>query len=384
METGAPARSLHVRPTASGLTLFALLPALALGTLAGLPAALAAAPFGVLVIALWLGRRNLTAVRPHLPQACTAFAWESFRLPVELAHRGGGGPVRDLLLAHGRPAGRALRLCGHLATLEADAVERVEVRFRLPRRGRHRSHELTLLSTFPFGLWEWRAGYELPADLLALPRLGAVRDVDAKAVTAGLDSGARRRSLEEEFHSLRLWREGMSRRRIHWRASAHQRRLVVSEMHGGQRPEIVLALGAAAAAEDGAHRRSFERAVSLLATLAEHFLRLRFRTTLHVAGRADLHLDGLQGRQGLYRALSALAELPLLVGDADAAARAAASLGPAILVRTGGKVRARGAGGRVLDVPLVLDVDHPSIRTRFDPDGRAGRLAGGGIGWSAA
>jgi len=164
-------------------------------------------------------------------------------------------------------------------------------------------------SSFPLGLIEHARAYEVPCDFLVLPRLGQLGALPPElARRRGELSASSHRSGHEEPWALRSWLQGESLSRVHWKLSARHRRLVVREMRGEERAPYHIVLLAWAADASGRRRHAaFEEAVSLSATLCEHYLRQGARVTLSISSAEPRRIDASRGRAGLLGALCELA-----------------------------------------------------------------------------
>ena len=322
-----------------------------------------------LLLALVLTRHHLAGLRVAPPGEARVHVGDTFTPVITLVRDGGLLAARHLLLSCGEGAELGERLAGHrLAVMPGERV-RVPITHRLRRRGRHRELELVVSSTFPLGLVVHRLIYRLPVDFLALPRLGSLNDLgrlphgrrDAVAQPRPFEQG------EEELYGVRDWREGESMRRVHWRLTARRGRRIVREMrlHAEPPVNLVLATLVQRVAPLEAPRRRFERSVSLVATIAEHFLRRGRTVRLTLAGSEDVRLEVGRGRGGLVRLLTALAEVRFDAGDPEAAIARAIETMPAgevpiaVFVGDGG---ARPAGRA-----LSIDVEHPDTQRIFLP-----------------
>ncbi|MCP4094245.1 MAG: DUF58 domain-containing protein [Planctomycetes bacterium] len=263
----------------------------------------------------WVGRISLGSLIPDGLQPATGFAWE--RLPIRFAlhHVGERFKVRDVLLLHGSD-GNERGMFGYRASIEPGESMWVDGSLRLPRRGRFRSHGLRLISTFPFGLLRWTASWHLPADLIALPRLGALRDATSLIPNERetVEAGAGRFTDTEEFHTLKKWRPGMSQRLVHWKSTARRGHLMVREMHGVRFPRLRVELIPPALGKDtdARVRRRFEESICLAATLADFFLRKNYRVEFATMGvEQPFYLEAQRGRHALFQILTRLADVQL-------------------------------------------------------------------------
>ena len=272
----------------------------------------------LLIGARILGLRNLRSVRVSIPGPLTDFEFQNTRveLGLELDAR---GSAHDLLVHHGDSVVRRPVL--YVASIARGQKLRELVPMRLPARGRQSNHRVSLRSSWPLGLIRFEAVHTLETEILALPRLGELRNADVLLPSNGL-----RTALDpvlvgesEEFYAMREWRPGMSQRAIHWKASARAGRLMLRETRSQRRPTIHILLAAptpdaggrrgSAAGRARRSRRGWESSIRLTATLVEHFLRQDYAVALRWDGESSIRLRVPPGRRGLFRALGLLAPL---------------------------------------------------------------------------
>jgi uncharacterized protein (DUF58 family) len=192
---------------------------------------------------------------------------------------------------------------------------------------------------------------------------------------------------DEEFYGVRAWREGMSLRRVHWRLSARRGRRIVREMRSEEDAPIHLMLVTVVPSGmpvEGPRRR-FERAVSLAATLAEHFLRAGRRVRLSLldsagerAPTSESSAGAWRGRAGLLGVLVALAEAEPRFGalrDVELALGGMrASRSETKLAIYVGDGASNHVGGGVGGAPgwFAIDVEHPDASRLFSSGRRWG------------
>jgi uncharacterized protein (DUF58 family) len=254
---------------------------------------------------------SLSGLRASASAPRTVVAGDAFEFELELEQRRALVRLRDATVVAGTRKASRSRAHGFVSALPPGSVERVPCRWRLLRRGRERRIALGLATSMPFGLWEARAELELEVDWLALPWLGTVRAVDER-----LAGRPRRRETwragfgDEEFYALREGREGDSLHLVHWRATARRSKLVVRELRADERPpvEITLDGGAPGKPEIGVHH-GFERAVSVAATLVEHFVRERSPVRFRFEGAERWTMDVRPTRRSWLALLARLAEV---------------------------------------------------------------------------
>lgn len=167
-----------------------------------------------------------------------------------------GGPRTYFLKIDGRSSQRA----GYLRTPE--------------RRGRLRLARVRLATRYPFGFFDkWRS-VECADELLVLPAIVAVPDLERRLdALLGHDAAhdeARRRAREQgnELAGLRPHREGDEARAIHWRRSAALGAPVVRELERDPGHELALLVETVAAPGDAAAAARLERVLSRAASIA--------------------------------------------------------------------------------------------------------------------
>lgn len=146
---------------------------------------------------------------------------------------------------------------------------------------------LRISSRYPLGLWE--RGFELnqTEQLLILPRVGRLSAQFEQSLRSQShsrqDAPARRGVFDEEFHRLREFRPGDSRRAIHWRTTARRNELMVREYQEQHDPEWVLLVDLWLPAEPTAHDLAgLETAISFVASCCASRSRMAHDTGLQL------------------------------------------------------------------------------------------------------
>ena len=185
--------------------------------------------------------------------------------------------------------------------------ERLEQSF--PRRGRRRQ-TLQVATRFPFGFFQRRD--PLPSqELLVYPAIGKIPEFLQTDILTGRRE-SRRRGSGENFYSIREYQEGESARAIDWKATAKARKMMAREYAGEDEIRCLLVLDTYPVSEkdapegfeeNGKVDELFEKAVSLTAGLASHFIKtgvwLEFLTP-------EVHIPGDSGERHLHLILEAL------------------------------------------------------------------------------
>lgn len=329
-------------------------------------------------LAPWLARRQLGSLEVAAPEPVTGFAGEELILPLHLANRSRRLSARDVIVSASVARFGVVRPVGLVDTLGPGRELKLASAWRLGRRGRWRELRLALVTTFPFGLVEARLVLRVPADVLALPRPGALRESAFPAAGGVGERTARRlaRRGTADLRGLREWRRGEDQHLVHWKVSARRGQLVLRELEGEERaPARLILLGAVEAlpvgreGEAGWHE-GFELAVSLAATLAEVLVARHPALRLSLAAAHGEEQLEVRGRERLDELLAALAEAqPHRDGSAGERARAlvvaARKRGETVfLVHAGGpRVDPACAGCEA----ALLDVDGALVAELFVP-----------------
>ncbi|HLF94951.1 MAG TPA: DUF58 domain-containing protein [Planctomycetota bacterium] len=229
--------------------------------------------------------------------------WPAFCLKVEdrLTHEGRPAPLQPtpvwLPLAK---AGARIRGSYYLTAHE---------------RGWAKLGPFAITSEFPPGLFTYRHVVAVEDRILVFPRMGTLNRRVVSSLLSRADYTERPSSAfetgDEEFASLREYREGDSPRRIHWKMSARlQGKLLVREYENAKvRDAIVLLDTFLPNPNDPRRRLRLERAVTFAATLVEALLGESYTVTFKTFAPDPISL-GLEPRRGaLDELLGALALL---------------------------------------------------------------------------
>jgi uncharacterized protein (DUF58 family) len=195
----------------------------------------------------------------------------------------------------------------------AKVEQRVEQTFE--RRGRFLVTGFEISTRFPFGFFRLRRRLRArDVEIVVYPKpLGAGDELHLLPVDAG-KLEAQRRGAGHDLHSLREYQPRDDVRHIDWKATARAARLIVREFTAEDERRVHIALdtfvdsgadvnsGTNGAGEDVAER--FERAVTLAASLAAHFIAERAEVRLT---EADSDSRYGVGREHLYATLRRLA-----------------------------------------------------------------------------
>ncbi len=265
-----------------------------------LGAALALALVVALIISGWMAQRALAPIAGRWLLPPTPHAGEEVTLGAQLSAARGAPP---LTLEAWHPSSRRRELAARLRGLEAQPTRASwTARFRV--RGVTLLPPLVVRTVQPFGLIIAERSVGDAEEVLVYPALGRVRRDLRTRLNQWLESRATApESGDDELARLRDYRPGDHPHRIHWKASARHRSLLVAERHapGCRRLALVVDTNAVL---DG---RRFERLIALAATLVDHFLQQGWALTLHGAfcSSAETPSAGMAGdRARLMEALA--------------------------------------------------------------------------------
>jgi uncharacterized protein (DUF58 family) len=200
---------------------------------------------------------------------------------------------------------------------------------RFDRRGLYRVGPLRLSCAFPLGLARRTRVAAEATTLLVGPKLGrltAAWHALLRRSFVGARRAGRPSPSGSEFRGLREWRQGDSRRAIHWRTTARRGALVARDFEEESSEQICLVVDLWLPADaNETDRANIENIVSFAATIvAEQCRGGGGRTALAVSGRRPFEIVGPGSRTLLKQAIEglALAEASREADAADALRRA--------------------------------------------------------------
>jgi uncharacterized protein (DUF58 family) len=178
-----------------------------------------------------------------------------------------------------------------LNDLPAQSTRQAVYSVRLPQRGWYRFGPIRLSTGFPFGLVRRSVTIEQSSRLLVHPRLGWLtprwRARQHESFEGSHRLERRRNSAGSDLYGTREWRNGDSRRWIHWRSSAKHGSLVVRQFEQNRNRDLALLLDLWQPAEPTVEdRENVELAVSFTATVIADACRTGGSSLLVVTGGA--------------------------------------------------------------------------------------------------
>jgi uncharacterized protein (DUF58 family) len=158
-------------------------------------------------------------------------------------------------------------------------LEEVSLPYRanIPQRGVARFANVRISSLFPFGFFEQWYFEDCESRLLVWPRMGRLlRPVAFYTPEFNEETvhAAARRGTDEQFRSVREYREGDNPRHIHWKTTARAGKLMVKEFEHRREKHISVYLDTFIknAPLEPALRQRLELAISFSASLIRDFL----------------------------------------------------------------------------------------------------------------
>ena len=219
------------------------------------------AMLGLIAVSGWLSEQAIRGlrIRRTVPRAVTV--GHDMRLGYEVRNTKTRLPTLAVeILEAGLPVGAYL---SHVAAGGTAAARSVN---RFVQRGIYPLDQVTLSTSFPFGLFKKERDLRIPGEIVVWPRTD--RGVRAPAPGGGRvpmtgASAVGSKGARGEYRSLRDYRPGDDPRDIHWRSSARMRSPVIREYERDGARTRWICLDTRGSAGDGA-----ETAVEVAAALA--------------------------------------------------------------------------------------------------------------------
>jgi uncharacterized protein (DUF58 family) len=250
--------------------------------------------FSLWFMALWHGTRALKRIQFRRFCAERLFANEPLHVSVLLTNTSRlptagltileelepePGPEADSVGAPtaGRQASRgAPARAGTFVTMVAGKEQqRAAYTIMVRRRGIYRFSDTTLETVFPLGFFHTAATRKCANRVVVYPRLGEVDTTFFQELEHSLQfiRRARPSRAEEDFRSLREYREGDNPKWIHWRSTARMQRMLIKEFEEPQAKRVVLLLDTNLQRLGAQRFASFELMLSFAGTVARELLR---------------------------------------------------------------------------------------------------------------
>lgn len=165
-----------------------------------------------------------------------------------------------------------------------------------------------------FGLFYKKSFYPLEATLIVCPEIIPLPPLHLQELnTLGQDHARARRGPGNSLYNLREFRPGDDSRAIHWMTTARTSKLMLKETEAEERRSITLAISTVAPDEA---ENSFERALSIGASLIDHFLKAGYQVRLLLGDQQDILACGTDQALHLFHALALCERRPMATGAA--------------------------------------------------------------------
>jgi uncharacterized protein (DUF58 family) len=241
-----------------------------------------------------------------------SFGGESIDVKVEIQNDS-SDPVDQLHLEDEIPESLSLEKGTNFLTLSLLLRERLEHHYTIsaPRRGRYVLGPMSVHLDDSFGFHNYSESIAGRDQVLILPKVENLRSLELRARRVGPWPGnvlSRNVGPGTDFFELRPYSPGDDLKRINWKASAKQRRLVTNEFERERVTDVMLVIDCS----DGTQSKLFEYdveefEVSLAASLCSQLLLQGNRVGLMVYAEERTWLAPAFGKRQLLRILSGLA-----------------------------------------------------------------------------
>lgn len=185
--------------------------------------------------------------------------------------------------------------------LKAGESRTIYYTLRFPRRGKFYSEGYRVTTRFPFTFFKKSRNIYEEREFVVYPELVSVRS--PRMPQSERREGERRRlriGEGDEFYGLRDYRQGDENNRIHWKASARQRKRVVREFERTNSTQLTLVLQGVA----GSQSADIEHALSVMASLARRLITNGVAVGLHLGTTSLRPTPGRRQLRLVYQRLA--------------------------------------------------------------------------------
>lgn len=223
----------------------------------------------------------------HLPEYL--FTNEPATLSLWVANRKSYVPsmsIRLLDVVAGQDFDRGI----HLSHLAPRSSTLISYPLLVRRRGRYRFDGIHVVTPFPFGLFHKTALYSFEASILVCPEMIPLPELRLYELGAvGQDHTLARRGPGTSLYNLREFRPGDDSRAIHWMTTARTAKLMLKETETEDQRWVTVAMSTVAPVEED---RTFERALSVVASLLDLFLKGGYQVRLLLGDQEETLASG--------------------------------------------------------------------------------------------
>jgi uncharacterized protein (DUF58 family) len=253
-----------------------------------------------------LSLRGLSVTRVPPPRV---FAGRPFLMGISLKNVKGRLPsfsieIEDLVVQG--DVTRPLDKKCYFLKIPAGRTQSTSYRHTFARRGLYRFEGFRVGTKFPFALFRKSRDVEQSGEVVVFPAMHPVTPPPTPATLGAEDTRARLGRRGEVF-GVREARAGDDVRDVHWRSSAHRGRLMVREYEEeAQRRAAILVDNALPPGAPADEEEALERAISMAASLAAHYLGRGYAVKLIARGSTVPAAGGPAQQTRILRALALL------------------------------------------------------------------------------
>lgn len=227
------------------------------------------------IVSIVASRLSLSAMDVALRFPDNIFAEEAALLEITVHNRKRALPSFSLSIAAARqPDGNtslpALDKLAYFTVVPPGAYARAQFEFRFPRRGVYPVHGFSTSTRFPFGFSESRRLIGANGEIVVYPKPQPLDDFYHLLPISQGQIEAPARGSGSDLYAIRPYSRADHPHHIDWKATAKTTTLMVREFSRDDDWRITVALDSAAASVETAE--SFERAITLTASLIMHFI----------------------------------------------------------------------------------------------------------------
>jgi uncharacterized protein (DUF58 family) len=271
---GLMARTVWLTPFAVGVIFMAvLLTGAAVNTGTSLIYVMLALLVAFFTLSFVLGFLNLNGLSISRVPPRECYAFEPAEFQVALRNRKRWLPSFGISVEERIEGGQPESLSAYFLAAPARRATVTPAKVAFTRRGIVRLEGVRVGTIFPFGLLAFQARRLDPMEILVFPRMHAITDPPRRLSRGAGEKERAEKGHAAGLHSIREYVHGDPARDIHWRLSAKGAGVKIREYEAESAEGIQLVLDARKGEAGGEREREhFERAISLTASLARHYL----------------------------------------------------------------------------------------------------------------
>lgn len=224
---------------------------------------------GLIIVSGILSRRMLSGLQPHIEFPEHLFAGTSNVCYIKILNRKKRLPSVALRFMIRSKEFPPLSRYFFFVPPASEASGFAPVVF--PHRGIFQLEELEIQTRFPFSFFLKSRRYFLTQKVVVYPRLYRLSEEVAAHFTHGMVMESPYRGEGQQLFHLRDYGSFDSSKRIHWKASAKTEKLLVKEFQKEHGRDLYIYFNCFYKEENEGRLLLFEKAVSLVASLALHF-----------------------------------------------------------------------------------------------------------------